>query len=59
MKSILDPSFRYTPSFQTDVRKTFERIRMERADQGRAVALSTQGAGENVRRLDPRKAASK
>ena len=59
MKSILDPSFRYTPSFQTDVRKTFERIRMEREGQGRAVTLSTQGAGENVRRLDPRKAASK
>jgi hypothetical protein len=59
MKSILDPSFRYTPSYQTDVRKTFERIRMEREGQGRAGALSAKGAGENVRRLDPRKAASK
>jgi len=29
MKSILDPSFRYTPSVQTDVRKTFARIRRE------------------------------
>ena len=29
MKSILDPSFRYTPSSETDVRKTFERIRRE------------------------------
>lgn len=29
MKSILDPSFRYTSSLQTDVRKTFERIRRE------------------------------
>jgi len=27
MKSILDPSFRYTASFNTDVRKTFARIR--------------------------------
>jgi hypothetical protein len=26
MKSVLDPSFRYTPSYDTDVRKTFERI---------------------------------
>lgn len=26
MKSILDPSFRYTPSVQTDVGKTFARI---------------------------------
>ena len=30
MKSILDPTFRYTPSHATDVRKTFERIRRER-----------------------------
>ena len=28
--SILDRSFRYRPSFSTDVRKTFERIRRER-----------------------------
>ena len=26
MKSILDPSFRYTSSLDTDLRKTFERI---------------------------------
>jgi len=31
MKSILDPTFRYTPSVQTDVRKTFARIRRELA----------------------------
>jgi hypothetical protein len=29
MKSILDPTFRYTPSVETDVRKTFARIRRE------------------------------
>jgi hypothetical protein len=29
MKSILDPTFRYTSSDQTDVRKTFARIRRE------------------------------
>ncbi len=29
MKSILDPSFRYTSSVHTDVRKTFQRIRRE------------------------------
>ena len=29
MKSVLDSPFEYTPSFQTDVRKTFERIRRE------------------------------
>jgi len=26
MKSILDPSFDYTPSVTTDIRKTFERV---------------------------------
>jgi hypothetical protein len=31
MKSILDPSFRYTASFNTDLRKTFARIRLLRA----------------------------
>lgn len=29
MKSILDRTFRYTPSVQTDLRKTFARIRRE------------------------------
>ena len=29
MKSIRDPTFRYVPSVQTDVRKTFARIRRE------------------------------
>ena len=29
MKRILDRSFRYVPSHETDVRKTFERIRKE------------------------------
>jgi len=30
MKSILDRCFRYVPARETDVRKTFERIRKER-----------------------------
>jgi len=29
MKSILDPSFRYTKSADTDLRKTFARVRRE------------------------------
>ena len=29
MKSILDPTFRYVPSAQTDIRKTFARLRRE------------------------------
>lgn len=35
MKSILDPSFRYTKSVDTDLRKTFARIRRERIKQQR------------------------
>ena len=59
MKSILDPSFRYSPSCQTDVRRTFQRIRMERESQEAGAAVSALAAGEKVRRLDPRKVASK
>jgi hypothetical protein len=33
MKSILDRSFRYTPSHATDIRKTFERARVQRETQ--------------------------
>lgn len=29
MKSILDPSFRYTPAAKTDISKTFRRVRQE------------------------------
>ena len=42
MKSIFDPSFRYIPSYETDVRKTFERIRRERAGN----ALETRASSE-------------
>jgi hypothetical protein len=28
-KRLFDPSFRYTPSHSTDIRKTFERVRRE------------------------------
>jgi hypothetical protein len=35
MKSIFDSSFKYTPSFQTDVQKTFDRIRREQQAQAR------------------------
>ena len=32
MKSILDKSFRYTPSAQTDLKKTFARLRREKRE---------------------------
>lgn len=37
MKSILDPTFRYTPSTHTDIAKTFARIRHERSPSMRIV----------------------
>ena len=33
MKSILDPSFHYTKSVETDLRKTFARVRREMRKQ--------------------------
>jgi hypothetical protein len=48
MKSILDDSFRYTKSIDTDIRKTFARIRREQRQQARA-----QVDGENPRKVFP------
>jgi hypothetical protein len=36
MKSILDPTFRYTKSIDTDIRKTFARIRREQQKRAQA-----------------------
>jgi hypothetical protein len=60
MKWILDPSFRYTPSHQTDIRKTFERVRRAHEAGARSAldSLAPQ-ASDNVRRLDSRKGGSK
>jgi hypothetical protein len=35
MKHILDSSFRYKPSFDTDVRRTFDRVRRQQQAQER------------------------
>jgi hypothetical protein len=48
MRRIYDPSFRYTPSYETDLRKTFERIRLE---QAAAETGSRVQADANVLRL--------
>lgn len=45
MKSILDPSFRYTTSAETDLRKTFARVRGELRKQ--RLEPSTQSMGES------------
>jgi hypothetical protein len=54
MKSILDPTFRYTPSAATDVRKTFARVRREMRKQAQAgVRVGGEGAS-NVAPMFPR-----
>ena len=56
MKSILDRSFRYTPSIATDLRKTFARLRREQRKEsdppatvvsGSNVAAIRQARGKN------------
>jgi hypothetical protein len=39
MKSILDRSFRYTKSVDTDLRKTLARVRREQRQQGQLLPL--------------------
>ena len=66
MKRILDPEFRYRPSYDTDVRATFERVRREsraggpsgrltggrdRLDTGLWIARHVDGDG-GLRRLE-------
>jgi len=64
MKHILDSSFRYKPSFDTDVRKTFERIRRQQQqsrsrEQGKGGADAGAGAPRvKVLQLDHLKKAS-
>ena len=50
MKSILDPSFRYTKSMETDLRKTFARIRSELRNQQQRQSI---GSGEQARKIVP------
>jgi hypothetical protein len=44
MKSILDSSFTYTPSSQTDLRKTFDRIRRQQQAEIADDAYASRGA---------------
>ena len=48
MKSILDPSFRYTPSFNTDLQKTFARIRRDTLRDAEKAPPATAGTLVNV-----------
>ena len=46
MKHILDSEFRYRPSFDTDVRKTFEKIRRQQQVRDREQPKTTAAAQE-------------
>ena len=48
MKSILDPTFRYTKSVDTDLKKTFARIRRMQRKQGDLKAAQNTEVTRNV-----------
>ena len=50
MKSILDRSFRYTNSVETDIRKTFARVRREQRAREQAVAAAE---AESLNKIRP------
>jgi len=58
MKHILDSEFRYRPSFDTDLRKTFERVRRNQHAKDRAQAKQVPEVQVRVLKLDQLKKAS-
>ena len=57
MKHILDSTFRYKPSFDTDVRKTFERVRRQQQTT-KAQEAANSSVRVKVLQLDQLKKAS-
>lgn len=56
MKTVFDPSFKYKPSIETDVRKTFERIRREQqARRNREAPAANSDGAVKVIQLEPSK----
>ena len=58
MKHILDASFQYRPSFDTDVRKTFEKARRQQQAREREAGRSNGEIQVKVLQLDQLKKAS-
>jgi hypothetical protein len=58
MKHILDSSFRYKPSFDTDVRKTFERIRKQQQPKAKDQPSANSEVRVKVLQIDHLKKAS-
>ena len=57
MRSILDKSFRYVPAVETDVKKTFARIRKQRREQAEQQAQADAEVTVKVRPIRKRGAA--
>lgn len=54
MKTVFDSSFKYKPSIETDVRKTFERIRREQqAQRNRDAQAANSEEAVKVIQLEP------
>jgi len=58
MKHILDSEFRYRPSFDTDVRKTFEKVRRQQQVREREQTQSQPETKVKVLKLEQLKKAS-
>jgi uncharacterized protein (DUF924 family) len=58
MKHILDSSFRYRPSFDTDVRRTFEKARRQQQSKESEQARQKPEVRVKVLQLDQLKKAS-
>jgi hypothetical protein len=58
MKHILDSEFRYRPSFDTDVRKTFEKVRKQQQVKEREQTQSQPETKVKVLKLEQLKKAS-
>ena len=58
MKHILDSEFRYRPSFDTDVRKTFEKVRRQQQVRSREQTLIEPETKVKVLKLEQLKKAS-
>ena len=59
MKSVFDRSFHYTPAVQTDIRKTFAKVRREIREQERAREMAEAETMAKISTITPaRKTAS-
>jgi len=54
VKSILDRSFKYTPSTKTDLRKTFDRLRREQRLTNKATGEQPSVRAKNIFSLETR-----